>query len=233
VNDQQQDSGNAVRARAIAKTYVLGKHRIPVLQDISLDVSFGETVCIRGASGAGKTTLLHILGGLEQPNSGTVEIGGADVYMMGEGRRSHLRGTRVGFVFQAYHLLPELTVEENVMLPSMRLSGAGRARVEAEKRCRELLDHVGLSDRLDHRPPELSGGEQQRAAIARSLINDPDIMLADEPTGNLDSRTGDSVLDLLFDLVDARHRTLVMVTHNDQVAERCTRSMILADGVIR
>jgi ABC-type lipoprotein export system ATPase subunit len=190
-------------------------------------------VCIRGASGAGKTTLLHVIGGLEQPNSGTVEIGGADVYMMRERKRSHVRGTRIGFVFQAYHLLPELTVEENVLLPSMRLSGVGRARVDAEKRALELLDLVGLSERLEHRPAELSGGEQQRAAIARSLINDPDIILADEPTGNLDSRTGESVLDLLFDLVGARRRTLVMVTHNDQVAERCSRSMILEDGTIR
>ena len=219
MNGQQQSPGNALRARAVAKTYVLGKHKISVLRDISVDVSFGETLCIRGASGAGKTTLLHILGGLEQPNSGTVEIGGADVYMMRERKRSHVRGTRIGFVFQAYHLLPELTIEENVLLPSM-------------KRARELLDQVGLSERLEHRPAELSGGEQQRAAIARSLINDPDIILTDEPTGNLDSRTGESVLDLLFDLVVARRRTLVMVTHNDQVAERCSRSMTLADGTL-
>ncbi len=232
MNGQQQGPGNALCARAVEKTYVLGKHKIPVLRDISVDVSFGETLCIRGASGAGKTTLLHILGGLEQPNSGTVEIGGADVYMMREKKRSRVRGTRIGFVFQAYHLLPELTIEENVLLPSMRLSGVGRTRIVAEKRARELLDQVGLSERLEHRPAELSGGEQQRAAIARSLINDPDIILADEPTGNLDSRTGESVLDLLFDLVVARRRTLVMVTHNDQVAERCSRSMTLADGTL-
>ena len=221
MSSQQQGPGNALCARALEKTYVLGKHKIPVLRDISVDVSFGETLCIRGASGAGKTTLLHILGGLEQPNSGTVEIGGADVYMMREKKRSRVRGTRIGFVFQAYHLLPELTIEENVLLPSMRLSGVGRTRIVAEKRARELLDQVGLSERLEH-----------RAAIARSLINDPDIILADEPTGNLDSRTGESVLALLFDLVVARRRTLVMVTHNDQVAERCSRSMTLADGTL-
>ncbi len=226
----QQEPSILLRARSIAKSYTLGRKSIPVLREVSLDVSEGETLCIRGASGAGKTTLLHVMGGLERPNEGTVEIGGVDIYQLRERKRAQMRGGWIGFVFQAYHLLPELTVEENVLLPSLRLGVAERGR--ATQRARELLEQVGLQDRAEHRPAELSGGEQQRAAIARSLIFDADIMLADVPTCNLDSKAGESVLDLLLDLVRVRRRTLVIVTHNDLVAKRCGRSMTLADGRI-
>ena len=215
-----------LRAREVRKEYVLGRQTIPVLSEVTLDVRRGETLCIRGISGAGKTTLLHILGGLERPTAGSVECLGTSFSLLGERRRAGLRGEALGFVFQAYHLFPELTVLENVHLPAMKRRGGkpGRAR--------ELLEQVGLDHRLDHRPAELSGGEQQRAALARALINDPQIVLADEPTGNLDSATGEQVLDLLLGLVRRRGATLVLVTHNDHIAERCARSLTLRDGRI-
>jgi predicted ABC-type transport system involved in lysophospholipase L1 biosynthesis ATPase subunit len=174
--------------------------------------------------------LLHVAGSLDTPTQGRVFYAGEDVYAMKETRRAALRSKKLGFVFQSYHLLPELTVLENVVLPSLSTWGGLRRHKATRQRAESLLSQVGLGDRLLHRPMELSGGEQQRAALARALINDPDVVLADEPTGNLDSKTGEVVLDLLFHLVQERLRTLVLVTHNREVAARCDRNLVLQDG---
>ncbi len=208
----------------------MGRYRIHVLKGVSLQVRRGETLSIMGASGAGKSTLLHILGGLDQPTHGEVLLGGRSIYDLPAGARAEIRATRIGFVFQAYHLLPELDVAENVMLPAMSRFGAVARHAQNRARALDLLAQVGLADRAEHRPMELSGGEQQRVALARALMNDPEIMLADEPTGNLDSATGEIVLKYLFDLTAGRRHTLVVVTHNEAVAAMCDRQLHLRDG---
>lgn len=219
-------------ATGLHMDFVMGRNRVEVLRGVDLRVATGESVCIRGASGAGKSTLLQILGGLERPTAGTVLFEGEDLYRLGEPRRAGLRSRALGFVFQAYHLLPELDVVENVALPARRwrsMADGGRA---ARRRARDLLARVGLSHRLDHRPMELSGGEQQRVALARALINRPKVVFADEPTGNLDAQTGGEVLEILFDLIRQEQQTLVMVTHNEAVADRCDRRLLLRDGLV-
>ncbi|HMP77626.1 MAG TPA: ABC transporter ATP-binding protein [Kiritimatiellia bacterium] len=220
-------------AENLHKTYDLERVRIPVLRGVSLDVRHGERLAITGASGAGKSTLLHVLGGLDRPNEGTVRYEGTDLYSMSPSARTEFRATRVGFVFQAYHLLPELDVLENVMLPALSRPGALQRMPELRERAARLLDRVGLSHRLNHRPVEVSGGEQQRAALARALMNEPAVLLADEPTGNLDSATGQQVLDYLFALAQENRRTLVLVTHNAEVAGLCDRRLHLRDGLLR
>lgn len=219
-----------LEARDLRRVYTVGPAACEVLQGISLQVRRGESLCIMGASGAGKSTLLHILGGLDQPTAGAVWLDGQDLYALSPARRTELRAVRLGFVFQAYHLLPELSVLENVLLPAQSRRGAWRRAEALRRRARELLARVALDHRADHRPSELSGGEQQRTALARALMNQPDLVLADEPTGNLDSRMGRQVLDYLFDLGREQGRTLVMVTHNEAVADRCTRKLVLRDG---
>lgn len=222
-----------MQVRDVHKTYVVGSQDVPAVRGVTLEIVRGETLSIQGASGAGKTTLLHVLGGLDEPTQGTVHYRGDNIYTFSEARRSALRGQHLGFVFQSYHLLPELTVLENVMLPSLNhWAGVGRAATNRRK-ARQLLEKVGMGHRLEHRPVELSGGEQQRTALARALINDPEVIFADEPTGNLDSKTGDLVLALLFELVEDRNDTLVMVTHNDSVAGQCERNLVLQDGAVR
>ncbi len=226
-------SGNAnvhLEARGISKTYAMGNYNLNVLNDVSLQVREGETLSIMGASGAGKSTLLHILGGLDRPTAGEVMLKELSIYRLSNSVRTEIRATRVGFVFQAYHLLPELDVLENVMLPALSRFGAMKAADQNRTRALELLEKVGLRPRAHHRPTELSGGEQQRAALARALMNDPEIVLADEPTGNLDSNTGDLVLHYLFDLTRERGHTLILVTHNEAVADRCDRKLLLKDG---
>jgi predicted ABC-type transport system involved in lysophospholipase L1 biosynthesis ATPase subunit len=218
-----------ISAETIGMAYTLAGKTLPVLEGVSLAVERGERVAIVGPSGAGKSTLLHILGGLQNPTTGRVSFQGRDVYGMSSAARSELRARRIGFVFQSYHLLPELDVLENVMLPSMAL---GRPPADIRERCLALLRTVGLENRWNHTPLELSGGEQQRVALARALINDPDILLADEPTGSLDSRTGSHVLDCLFKLAESRMRTLVIVTHNAEVAAACMRTIRMKDGRI-
>lgn len=216
-----------LRAEEVHKAYRIGVRPVEVLHGVSLSVQRGESVSIMGASGSGKSTLLHILGGLDKPDAGNVFFEETSLVKMKPSKRAMFRALRVGFVFQGYHLLPELDVLQNVMLPLMAASGAaadGRARAE------HLLEQVGLSGRMDHRPQELSGGEQQRVALARALMNDPDLILADEPTGNLDSHTGENVLNNLFDLAQSGTRTLILVTHNEEVAARCGRELILKDG---
>ena len=220
-------------AETLHKTYDLERVQIPVLRGVSLEVRRGERLAITGASGAGKSTLLHVLGGLDRPNEGTVRFEGTDLYALPAAARTEFRATRVGFVFQAYHLLPELDVLENVMLPALSRPGALGRMPALRERAARLLDRVGLSHRLNHRPVEVSGGEQQRAALARALMNEPAVLLADEPTGNLDSATGQQVLDYLFALAQESRHTLVLVTHNADVAALCDRRLHLRDGLLR
>src|SRR2546423_3214264 len=205
----------------------MGSRRIEVLRGISIDVAHGEIIFICGASGAGKTTLLYTLAGLERPESGTVEFEGRNLYNGRSGPQARFRNKKMGFVFQGYFLLPELTALENVSLPGM----IGRSA--AEKAAEESLAAVGLRDRMHHLPPELSGGEQQRVAIARALVNDPDIIFADEPTGNLDSKTGDAIIDLLLNLARERNKTLLVVTHDPRLASRGDRKLDIKDGVLQ
>ncbi len=217
-------SSTHLSARGLRQTYELGAERLEVLRGVDLDVAKGEVVFLRGASGAGKSTLLYILAGLEHPRAGSVSFEGEQLFDLGRDRLATLRNRRMGFVFQSYFLLPELTALENVMLPAM-LGGAGRAQ-----EARRLLERVGLSGRLDHLPSQLSGGEQQRVAIARSLINDPGILFADEPTGNLDAATGAGIIDLLLGLARQDGRTFVAVTHDPALAALGDRELFLAQG---
>jgi len=203
---------------------------IHVLRGVDLEIRAGETVSIVGPSGAGKSTLLHLLGGLDRPTAGTVTLAGRDLARVDDGELARLRNRHVGFVFQFHHLLREFSALENVMMP--RLVGGG-ARTEGEQRALELLEQVGLSERADHRPAELSGGEQQRVAVARALANEPPLLLADEPSGNLDVDTSARLHDLLFDLVDRHRSALVVVTHNRRLADRATRRLELDEGSLR
>lgn len=216
-------------AEDVHKSYHVGGTVIRVLRGLSLAVKRGEAVAITGASGVGKSTLLHILGGLDHPDRGRILLEGQDIYALGSGERTRIRATRIGFVFQAYHLLPELDVLQNVLLPGWA-SPSPRPMAERVARAMDLLEAVGLTPRARHRPVELSGGEQQRVAIARALFNDPDLVLADEPTGNLDAETGEQVLRYLFALTRQRNRTLVVATHNEDVAARCDRRLRLREG---
>ncbi|HEX8076228.1 MAG TPA: ABC transporter ATP-binding protein [Chthoniobacterales bacterium] len=213
-------------ARDLRRSFRIGSRRIEVLRGISLEVGYGEAVFLSGASGAGKTTLLYTLAGLERPESGTVEFEGQRLYTGSSSSQAEMRNRKMGFVFQGYFLLPELTALENVMLPGLISGKKNRAAGEAS------LDDVGLGDRLHHLPAELSGGEQQRVAIARALTNDPDIIFADEPTGNLDSKTGDTIIDLLLALARSRKKTLLVVTHDMRLAELGDRQLRIVDGVL-
>jgi ABC-type lipoprotein export system ATPase subunit len=219
-----------IEAIDIHRGFVVGGNQIEVLRGVSLAVTEGESLAISGMSGAGKSTLLHVMGGLDRPTAGRVLYRGRDLYAAGDRERSAIRARKIGFVFQAYHLLPELTVLENVLLQGLSEHGAFLRGGALRERSAMLLDRVGLSARALHRPNELSGGEQQRAAIARALMNAPELLLADEPTGNLDSKTGEEVLHYLFELAAEQGLTLVMVTHNEAVAARCRRHVELRDG---
>ena len=213
-------------AHDLFQSFRMGARRIEVLRGISMEILYGEAIFLSGASGAGKTTLLYTLAGLERPESGSVEFEGRRLYNASSITQARLRNTKMGFVFQGYFLLPELTALENVLLPGM--IGRRAARTNAEK----SLAAVGMSDRLHHLPAELSGGEQQRVAIARALTNDPDIIFADEPTGNLDSKTGDEIIGLLLNLVRGRKKTLLVVTHDARLAARGDRQLHIKDGVL-
>jgi len=219
-----------IEARDVHMSFAIGSTRIPVLRGITLRIQRGETLGIVGASGAGKTTLINVLGTLETPSAGEVYFEGRAYSAMSAAARTRLRGAQMGFVFQAYYLLPELTLLENVMLPAMVRRGAVRAAADIARRAGELLRRVGLADRAAHRPAELSGGEQQRAALARALMNNPRVIFADEPTGNLDSTTGEQVLDCLFDVVKDGDHTLVLVSHDPAVVRRCRRVVRIRDG---
>jgi ABC-type lipoprotein export system ATPase subunit len=217
-------------ARGLSKSYTMGRRTLEVLRGVDLDVAGGEFLALRGASGAGKSTLLHLIGGLDSPNAGEIRFEGQNLATFSESELAHFRNHRVGFVFQAYHLLPELTALENVCLPA-RVARVPVAQATAHGR--ELLGRVGLGERTDHKPFELSGGEQQRVAIARALINAPELLLADEPTGNLDSRTGGEIIELLKSLRAEKRMTLVIATHDTQVAASAPRVIELVDGQIK
>lgn len=201
--------------------------RLEVLKGIDLEVRKGEVIAVTGASGAGKTTLLQILGTLSKPSSGTLKIEGNDVLGLKDDALAAFRGKRIGFVFQAHHLLPEFTAVENVMIPALI---AGRGRREAREKAQGLLEILGLADREEHKPSELSGGEQQRVAIARALINDPAVLFADEPTGNLDSVTKQDIHKLFFDLRERTGQTIIIVTHDPELAALCDRTLNMKDG---
>jgi predicted ABC-type transport system involved in lysophospholipase L1 biosynthesis ATPase subunit len=213
-------------ARDLFQSFRMGARQIEVLRGISMEIAHNEAVFLSGASGAGKTTLLYTLAGLERPESGTVEFEGRRLYSGSSAMQARLRNEKMGFVFQGYFLLPELTALENVLLPAMIARRATRSDAE------ESLAAVGLGDRMQHLPAELSGGEQQRVAIARALTNNPDIVFADEPTGNLDSKTGDAIIDLLLNLARERNTTLLVVTHDARLAARGDRQLHIADGVL-
>ena len=220
-----------IEAVAVRRSFRMGRRTLEVLRGVSLAIAEGESLAITGMSGAGKSTLLHVLGGLDRPTSGQVLYRGRDFYAAGDRERSAIRAREIGFVFQAYHLLPELTVLENVLLPGLSAHGAFLRGRTLRARAGELLARVGLAERAVHRPNELSGGEQQRVALARALMNGPELLLADEPTGNLDSQTGEDVLSYLFELAAERRLTLVLVTHNEAMAARCRRHIVLRDGL--
>ena len=213
-------------AHDLFQSFRMGARQIEVLRGISMEIARNEAVFLSGASGAGKTTLLYTLAGLERPESGTVEFEGRRLYSGSSTMQARLRNEKMGFVFQGYFLLPELTALENVLLPAMIARRATRSDAE------ESLAAVGLGDRMQHLPAELSGGEQQRVAIARALTNNPDIIFADEPTGNLDSKTGDAIIDLLLNLARERNTTLLVVTHDARLAARGERQLHIADGVL-
>lgn len=219
----------AVSVREVTKEYVMDGGVVRALRGVSLDVPEGDYVAIMGPSGSGKSTLLNLLGCLDRPTSGTILLGGEDVTAATDDRRSEIRSSRIGFIFQSYNLIPQLTLLENIEVP---LYYRGRFTLRDRRRCRELAEMVGLADRLDHRPAQLSGGQQQRAAIARSLANEPVFILADEPTGNLDSATTEEILALIEQLNQAG-KTIIMVTHEPDVGRRAKRIVRLRDGRIQ
>jgi putative ABC transport system ATP-binding protein len=225
-----------IQVRALTKSIDTGTHRVDILKGIDLEIPKGQFAAIMGPSGSGKSTLLGLLAGLDSPTSGQVLLDGEDITHLSEDAMAVLRGRKIGFVFQSYHLIPTLTAEENVLLP-MELAGRGdpernTGRSGWSARARELLDRVGLKDRFDHYPVQLSGGEQQRVALARAFALRPPILLADEPTGNLDSATGRVVLDLLLALNREQGATMVLVTHEQSLADSADRRILMHDGLV-
>jgi putative ABC transport system ATP-binding protein len=216
-----------IEARDLAKTYRLGQVDVQALSGVDVDVAAGEFIAITGPSGSGKSTLMHILGCLDSPTSGSYRLDGEDVGTLSGKRLAHVRNRKVGFVFQTFNLMPRLTVEENVALPLKYRGGVPRG--ERRARAHKLLERLGLSHRIGHRPDELSGGERQRVAIARALVGEPAILMADEPTGNLDSKAGNEVLKTFAELHSAGH-TIVLVTHDPGVAARAERVIQMSDG---
>ena len=220
-------------AHRITKVFRTGGEkagRLDVLRGISLTIEKGEIIAVVGASGAGKSTLLHILGTLDRPTTGTVVYDGVDVFEMDDGSRARFRNERIGFVFQFHHLLPEFTAVENVAIPAMI---GGKNLPDVIGRARQLLSDVGVAHRGDEKPPKLSGGEQQRVAVARALMNNPSIVLADEPSGNLDSENAKMLHNLIWDLSRQKGQTFVVVTHNEALAAKADRILRIADGVIQ
>ena len=220
-----------IKTTGLTKEYQVSKtEKLKVLKGIDTEIFEGEIVTIVGPSGAGKSTLLHIMGTLDKPSEGSVIFDGEDVFRLSSNDLARFRNTRIGFVFQFHHLLPEFSAIENVCLAAMI---AGKSMKQAEPKAKELLTEVGLGSRLEHKPSELSGGEAQRVAIARALINSPKVILADEPTGNLDTKNSDEVMHLIFDLRKKYNQTFVIVTHNEKFAEMTDRTLKMIDGVIQ
>ena len=227
---KQSTGGVAVEGRHIIKNFRIGNAPTKVLKDISLQVMQGEFVSIMGPSGSGKSTLLYILGGLDTPTSGHVLLNGTDISGFGDEKMSRIRRQKIGFVFQFYNLIPNLNVEENIMLPLLL---DGKKMGGYRKQLEQILEIVGLSDHRRHTPRELSGGQQQRVAIARALISNPEILFADEPTGNLDSKTGAEIMALLREINQTSGQTIIMVTHSPEAAQSSSRVIHVQDGVIR
>lgn len=221
---------SVLETRNVKRTYQMGNLTVSALRGVSLEIEEGDFVAILGPSGSGKSTLLHVLGGLDRPDEGEVLIDGTSLYTLNDNKRADVRLRKIGFVFQFFNLLPRLTALRNVELP---LTLADVTEQESVKKAKELLEIVGLGDRITHRPTELSGGEQQRVAIARALINDPKIVLADEPTGNLDTSTGGEIVRLMQRLNKEKGQTFVVVTHDLSVAENADRILFLKDGIIQ
>jgi len=228
--DGLRTSESIIRTVGLSKTYRSGLKEVQAVSEVSVSIGRGTFVVIVGPSGAGKSTLLHLLGGLDRPSFGTVLLDGADLYRLSERERCRVRNKKIGFIFQFYHLLPEFTALENVLLPSMIRNGLDHR--DQRKKAAALLEKVGLGGRMDHRPPELSGGESQRVAIARSLMNDPAVLLCDEPTGSLDSKTGESIIELLIDANKNRGVSLVIVTHEAALREKAHEVLCIRDGRI-
>lgn len=220
--------GDGLQVENLSKEYPAPNAPLRILRDISFELAAGESMAIMGPSGSGKSTLLYILGALEQPTSGRVRLAGAEPFQLNAKQLAAFRNRQVGFVFQDHHLLPQCSALENVLIPT--LAEGSKAGPAAETRARELLDRVGLAGRVDHRPAELSGGERQRVAIARALIHRPALLLGDEPTGNLDRKTAESVADLLMELHQEAESVLILVTHSAELAERLPRRAELLDG---
>ncbi len=219
----------AVEGKHIIKDFQIGSTNTKVLRDISLQVMQGEFVSIMGPSGSGKSTLLYILGGLDTPTGGHVFLNGTDISRFGDEKMSRIRRQKIGFVFQFYNLIPNLNVEENIMLPLLL---DGKKMSSYKKQIHQILEIVGLSERRKHTPRELSGGQQQRVAIARALIGNPEILFADEPTGNLDSRTGAGIMNLLREINRTTGQTIIMVTHSPEAAKSSSRVITVQDGII-
>ncbi len=213
-----------IKAENIHRGYSVGKKRVEVLHGIDLEIHRGEKIFLCGPCGAGKTTLMYILAGLEKPEQGNVMVDGQDLYALSRNKQAAIRNQEMAYIFQNYYLMPELTALENVMMPAM-IGGK-----DLSKKAQESLERVGLKGRMDHLPTELSGGEQQRVAIARALVNSPSIIFADEPTGNLDSRNGMLVMEMLLNLADEDGATLVVVTHDESLAIHGTRKLVIKDG---
>ncbi len=220
---------NLIRIVDLYKSYYDGLIELPVLKGVDLRVKKAEIVAIVGASGVGKSTLLHLLGGLDRPTDGTIFYEKEDIFALNDHELDRFRNEEIGFVFQFHHLLPEFTALENVAMPGLI---ARQEADVAQDRAKELLEYVGLGERLEHRPSELSGGERQRVAIARALVNQPKVVLADEPTGNLDQKTSEAVHDLLWTLNDQFNQTFIIVTHNQTLAQRADRLIQLVDGQV-
>lgn len=218
-----------IKVTDLHKSFSMGSYDLPVLKGINLEIQRGEFIAIVGASGAGKSTLLHIIGTLDKPTRGTVTFDGQDLFQLTEAQQAEFRNTRIGFVFQFHHLLPEFTALENAGMPAL-VQRRDAASVEAD--ATTLLTEVGLGKRLHHKPGELSGGEQQRVAMARALMQKPDLVLADEPTGNLDTHSGDALFGLMRDLNKSRGTTFVIVTHNDKLSSQADRIVYMQDGLV-
>jgi len=227
MNDQ---GGMVIEAKGVSRGFRQGPKRVQVLRDVSLQVPAGTSIAIVGASGAGKSTLLHILGGLDKPDEGEVFVDGQSIWKLGDRERSDLRNSRMGFIYQFHHLLPEFTALENVAMP---LLIRGESTTDAAKRAGDLLEKVGLGQRLDHKPGELSGGERQRAAVARALVGNPGCILGDEPTGNLDERTAKHVFDQLIELNTELNTSLILVTHDMRLAARMNQRFELHMGSLK
>ncbi len=223
------NNSSIILCQNVGKTYQDGHLNVNVLHDLNLQISAGQSVSIIGASGSGKSTLLHLLGGLDQPSTGTIELIGKNIATLSQSKLSLLRNQYLGFVYQFHHLLAEFSALENVMIPLL----IGKTpRKQAQEIATHMLEKVGLAERIQHRPTELSGGERQRAAIARALVNQPKCLLADEPTGNLDRKNAHHVLDLMLQLQSEFNTALVVVTHDDELAQRFERTLIMQDGAL-